>query len=65
MSHCKGILKYLKKNKKGITALEALYVFGTMRLGARIFDLKEEGYNIDKTMVSEDGKRFARYFLTK
>ena len=47
------------------TQMEALRKFGCMRLGARIFDLKEQGYNIKTTMISKNNKRFAKYQLIK
>ena len=56
-----SILNHLKKAP--ITPLEALEKYGCFRLGARIFDLKQEGYNINKKMVSSNGKTFAKYSL--
>lgn len=61
------ILEYLKTHD-GITPLQALDLFGCMRLGARIADLKAEGHKIEKTMISvkkEDGrpKQYACYHL--
>lgn len=50
-----------------ITPRQALDMYGVMRLGARIYELKRLGYNITKTM--EKGKNrygeqtnFARYY---
>ncbi len=34
-----------------ITPMEAMAQYGIMRLGARIWDLKNQGYNIETTMV--------------
>ena len=48
---------------KPITPLQALDKFGCLRLGARIMDLRNEGYNIVTKMVEKNGKRFARYKL--
>lgn len=56
------ILEHLKTAP--ITPLEALNKYGCFRLGARIFDLKEQGYLITKTMVSNGRKSFAKYFLS-
>lgn len=39
------ILVYLQKNKR-LTAMEAVSIFNTTRLGARIFDLRARGYKI-------------------
>ena len=61
------VLKYLVENKQGITPLEALRMFGSFRLGAIIFDLRKEGYNIiteDVRYVSKNGvSYFANYKL--
>jgi len=48
-----------------ITPLEALERYGCFRLGARIYDLRREGYAINKRMVIQGKRtRFAEYFLT-
>ena len=44
------ILNYLKTGKK-LSPLEALKKFGCFRLGARIFDLKQKGHNIDLSLI--------------
>ena len=58
------ILSYLLAGH-GITPLAALRMFGTLRLGARIADLREEGYDIRTEMVEDEvtGKRYAMYSL--
>ena len=54
------ILKHLLRGMS-LTPLEALNRFGCFRLGARIYDLRREGYTIDRTI---DKKRhFAVYKL--
>ena len=58
------ILEYMAQGHQ-ISPLEALNKFGCLRLGARIYDLKNEGHNIITEMVSENGKRYARYTLIK
>ena len=67
-NQCMKILKHLKTHKRGITPLEALEKYGIMRLGARIYDLRERGNNIVNVWdqhTDEDGEtvRFARYIL--
>lgn len=62
------ILKYLQTHKRGLTPKEAEKLFKTMRLGARIYELKEAGNNIVNVWESytdEDGEtvRYARYIL--
>ena len=64
MSQSAAILKYLKEGNS-ITPLEALEMFGCLRLGARIQDLEAEGYTIDSKMIDlPNGKRVAQYRLT-
>lgn len=60
----KRILKYMKEHGS-ITQKEAVYL-GCWRLGARIFDLKAQGFpiiTIIETVQSTDGStaRIARY----
>ncbi len=61
-SQCDDILAHLKKGRS-ITALEALGLFGCLRLAARIYDLKEAGHNIKDTFIKVRGKRVKRYAL--
>ena len=59
-------IKAWLESGKSITPLDALNLFGSFRLGARIFDLKNDyGMNIKTEMVEENGKRYARYSLVK
>lgn len=55
------ILDYLLDGNE-ITQLDALYKFGCLRLGARIADLRDEGYDI-KTRIAKADKRYAIYTL--
>lgn len=50
MTQTQKILEYLNEYKQ-ITPLEAMRDLGVYRLASRIFDLKEQGYNIDTEMV--------------
>lgn len=56
------MLVALKHGRK-FTSLDGVRWFGTTRIGARIRDLRKEGYNIKTTMVCENGKRFAVYSM--
>lgn len=57
------IAKYLQEGNS-ITPLDALNLFGCLRLGARIADLKERGLNIvTERVVTPNGKRVASYKL--
>lgn len=49
-----------------ITPLEALKFFGCMRLGARAWDLRKAGHNIEsKPFKVPGGKVVAQYSLVK
>jgi hypothetical protein len=62
-SQAAAILADLKAGKR-LTPMDALRKYGSFRLGARVFDLKQEGHEIEKEMVEVgDGKRVARYFM--
>ncbi len=63
---CRDVLGLLRTYPEGITALEALNDVGCFRLGARIYDLKAEGYRIETDLVTTmTGKRIARYRLVE
>lgn len=61
-SQADQVLEYLRSGNT-ITPLEALQMFGIMRLGARIWDLKDNGHNIVTETEENEGKRYARYKL--
>jgi len=63
-SQNKAIKKHLKSGKT-LTPLQALKLFGTMRLASRVCELKDEdeGMDILTTMVKVGRKRVARYSL--
>lgn len=48
-----------------LTQLEALRLFGCMRLPSRIFDLRERGYNIIVEKICVNDKWVAQYHLAK
>ena len=57
------ILRHLRTGR-GLTALQALNLFGCLRLAARINDLRRQGHQISsETVTREDGKRYAMYWL--
>jgi hypothetical protein len=56
------IRNHLESGKK-LTSLEALKLFGCLRLSGRIFDLREQGLNINSEMVERNGKRVAEYSI--
>lgn len=65
-SQASRILEFMRAGNS-ITPLEALYKFGCMRLGARIYDLKQEGHVIRTQLVKDEnsGARYACYALVK
>lgn len=54
MTKKEAVLEHLKKFKK-ITPMEALNYYGSMRLGAIIFDLRKE-YKIKTNMIDVEGR---------
>jgi hypothetical protein len=69
MTQAEKILDYMERHGS-ITPLEAVNELGVMRLGARIFDLKESGIEIVTERVTEKNRfgevcNFARYRLEK
>ena len=58
------ILEYMRQGNS-ITPLEALNLFGCMRLGVRIYDLSQAGHVINREMVHDQktGKKYASYRL--
>lgn len=65
MTQSQQILDYLRKHPEGITPFDALQSFGCFRLGARIYDLKRRGHDIESRMETAPlgTKRYARYIL--
>jgi hypothetical protein len=64
MSQLSQIRAHLQKGNT-LTPIEALEKFGCFRLGARIHNLKERGWDIEKVWIEAKGKRFASYYLVK
>ena len=67
MSQNETILEYLQKGHT-LTQAEAIALFGCYRLGARIYEIRELGFDIRKNMVEAknrfgDNVRFARYWM--
>ena len=67
-TQCDKILKYLKRNKSGITQAMAVELISCYRLSARIHDIREMGYDIrtiQETKKNAEGNtvNYARYIL--
>ena len=60
-SQTKLILNHLKE--KPITSLEALNLYGCLRLSARILDIKNQGYKITSQIIKSNSKHFSQYTL--
>ena len=56
------ILNHLKQHKF-ITSWEAIQEYRITRLSARIYELREKGFNIITKNITENGKTFAEYSL--
>lgn len=68
-TQCEMILQYMKDNGS-ITAVDAVWQFGCMRLAARIADLRDRGHDIraeDEFSLNRYGQkvRHARYYLNE
>ncbi len=63
-SQASQILAHLGEGKS-ISPLEALHLFGCLRLGARIFDLKAAGHDIAMEWETDGTKKWARYSLAR
>jgi hypothetical protein len=61
MNQTEQILQMLRKGP--VTPMDALRQVGSLRLAARIGELKREGHNIITEMVTKRGKKFASYKL--
>ena len=63
VSQAKRILAYMKAGNR-ITPIDALNLFGSFRLGARISDLRAEGHDIQSEFVTTPtGKRVKCYWI--
>ena len=67
MGDCERVLDYMAEHGS-ITPLEAIREIGCLRLGARIYDLRERGYDIRMTMehgtdMHGEPMRYARYSM--
>ena len=56
------ILQHLQAGET-LTQIDALGLFGCFRLASRVNDLRQAGWNIQTTIIKEDGKRYAKYHL--
>lgn len=64
------ILEHLRKHKEGITSWESFKFYGITRLSAKIFNLRERGFEIGDNWEEAENRfgenvRFKRYFLIK
>lgn len=63
-SQTRLILNHLRS--KDLTPGEALILYGTFRLAARIRDLRQQGHIIETTIHKDmNGHRYARYHLVE
>jgi hypothetical protein len=58
------IIAYLKAGSS-LTGLEALELFGTMKLATRVSELKRQGFDIRSVRIHTNGKSFCEYRLYK
>lgn len=67
MNQNRMILQHLER-AGSITPMEAMQEYGIMRLGARIWELRDEGYPIRREIETGknrygDSTHYARYYL--
>jgi len=55
------MLKTILDQGTHLSAIDALNMIGTMRLAARVYDIKQEGYPVDKYVSEQNGKRITYY----
>jgi len=58
----KIVLKHLQ-TKGTLTGMMAVKVYSIYRLGARIYDLKQQGHDIKKVLVNSGKTHYAVYSL--
>jgi hypothetical protein len=63
------VLRHLQE-VGALTPVQAFFDYSIMRLATRIFELKEDGYNIETIMLKSQNKfgepvRYAQYKLNK
>lgn len=57
------IHQYLNQGKT-LTSLEALRLFGCLRLSARIYDIRDKGFKIKvRTITTLTNKHIAQYYI--
>lgn len=56
------MLKNILDQGTHITPIDALNMIGSMRLAARVYDLKQSGYPVDKYVREVNGKRVTYYY---
>jgi biotin operon repressor len=64
MSQTQAILNHLKSGRS-VSPLQALDRWGCFRLAARIQELREAGYRIERHTVKVGKKAFASYLLDR
>jgi hypothetical protein len=63
MTQSDKILEHLRSGQT-LTPLEALRKYGCLRLGARVYDLKQKGVTIDMRLIeTETGAHVAEYSI--
>ena len=64
MTQEEQILKHLQIIGS-LTPLEALNLYGCFRLGARIWELRNQGHDIKMELVQHGKKHYAKYTLAQ
>ena len=57
------VLTALRSSRNGLTSMDAFHQFQITRLSARVFELRQIGYDISTVTETKKRKTYARYFL--
>lgn len=62
-SQCQILLGLLQSGKR-ITAMDGVRLFRSTRTGARVYDLRRKGYDVQSRLIkTRSGKRVSEYWL--
>lgn len=62
-SQCQILLGLMQSGKR-ITAMDGVRLFRSTRTGARVYDLRQKGYDVQSRFIkTSSGKRVSEYWL--
>ncbi len=60
-----ALLRLLRAHPEGVTPLQVWRAIGSYRAGARVYELRREGYDVATRWDRDGDARFARYVLVE